>query len=187
MGKIQFRESDSARKVIGVKFSVGSSEFIRQSSHIQVINDRLYEEGIGSWTPAKCGPLDQRLGTSTNHGQCRTCDGSIASCVGHFGYINLAFPVFHVGYFKLTLQVLQCICKNCACLLLSEDQRSDFLRQIINPNLSYPQRKALHKGIVAACKKTNFCPRCGERNGILRKAPGSLLKIAYGYEIPEYK
>ncbi|KAK6019697.1 RNA polymerase Rpb1, domain 5 [Ostertagia ostertagi] len=171
MGKIQFRDSDSSQKVVGVKFSAGSSGFIRQSSHIQVINDRLYEEGARNWTPAKCGPLDQRLVSATN-------------CVGHFGYVDLAFPVFHVGYFKLIIQVIQCICKNCAGLLLSENQRSHFLRQIANPDLNYPQRKTLHRSIVAACK-TNFCLRCGQKSGIVRKAPGSLLKIAYGCEIPE--
>lgn len=32
-------------------------------------------------------------------------------CVGHFGYIDLELPVFHVGYFRTTIQVLQMICK----------------------------------------------------------------------------
>uniref|UniRef100_A0A7I4YH32 DNA-directed RNA polymerase subunit n=1 Tax=Haemonchus contortus TaxID=6289 RepID=A0A7I4YH32_HAECO len=187
MGKIQFRESNSVQKVVGVKFTAGSSEFIRQTSHVRVLNNRLYEEGARNFTPAKCGPLDRRLGTSNNYCTCSTCDSSLSDCVGHFGYVDLAFPVFHIGFFKSTIQVLQCICKNCARLLLSESQRSYFLRQIANPTLNYIQRKALHKSIVASCKKTSLCLQCGQRNGILRKATGAVLKIAYSCGISECK
>ena len=39
------------------------------------------------------------------------------------GYIQLQLPVFHVGYLKATQQMLTCICKTCARVLLSEDDR----------------------------------------------------------------
>ncbi|VDN21111.1 unnamed protein product, partial [Cylicostephanus goldi] len=42
------------------------------------------------------------------------------------------------------------------------------MRMISNPNLDYLRRKALHKNIVAACKKINPCPKCGHRNASLR-------------------
>lgn len=32
-------------------------------------------------------------------------------CVGHYAYIKLVVPVFHIGYFKHTIGILQCICK----------------------------------------------------------------------------
>lgn len=32
-------------------------------------------------------------------------------CVGHFGYLDLALPVYHVGHFRSTIQILQAICK----------------------------------------------------------------------------
>jgi DNA-directed RNA polymerase beta' subunit len=35
----------------------------------------------------------------------------LAECTGHFGYIKLALPVFHPGYFKAILGILQQICK----------------------------------------------------------------------------
>ncbi|KAK6038721.1 hypothetical protein COOONC_23774, partial [Cooperia oncophora] len=108
---------------VGVQFTAGSDKFIRQTSHVRVINSRLYEDGAGNWTPAKCGPLDGRLVSSTR-------------------------------------------LYNCSGLLLSENQRSDFLRQVANPSLGYLQRKALHKCITSTCKKTNCCPKCGHRNGM---------------------
>ncbi|KAK5974380.1 DNA-directed RNA polymerase subunit, partial [Trichostrongylus colubriformis] len=76
---------------------------------------------------------------------------------------------------------------NCANLLLTENQRLHFLRQVATPDFNYLQRKALHKSIVTACKKTTFCPKCGEKNGIVRKATGTILKIVYRYGTPECK
>ena len=42
---------------------------------------------------------------------CETCKKTLETCPGHFGYLKLDLPVFHVGYFKHTLNILQCICK----------------------------------------------------------------------------
>jgi DNA-directed RNA polymerase III subunit RPC1 len=36
---------------------------------------------------------------------CDTCNLKLADCAGHFGYITLELPVFHIGYFKNTLNV----------------------------------------------------------------------------------
>jgi len=44
------------------------------------------------------------------------------------GYIKLELPVFHIGYFKNTIQLLQCICKSCSRVLLPEAQRQIWLR-----------------------------------------------------------
>ncbi len=30
------------------------------------------------------------------------------------GFIQLVLPVFHIGYFKQTMVLLHCICKNCS-------------------------------------------------------------------------
>jgi DNA-directed RNA polymerase III subunit RPC1 len=37
----------------------------------------------------------------------------MADCAGHFGYIKLVLPVFHIGYFKAIIAILQEICKVC--------------------------------------------------------------------------
>ena len=59
----------------------------------------------------KHGPLDKRMGVSSNHDACETCHRKLKDCNGHFGYVKLALPVFHVGYLKKTIEILQCICK----------------------------------------------------------------------------
>ena len=44
------------------------------------------------------------------------------------GYIQLHLPVFHIGYFKNTREILQCICKSCSRVLLQDAERQRFLR-----------------------------------------------------------
>ena len=46
-------------------------------------------------------------------------------CAGHMAYIRLVLPVFHVGYFKQTITILQDICKVRPPLLAAGDSKSD--------------------------------------------------------------
>lgn len=50
-------------------------------------------------------------GTTDKKGECATCGGKLQDCVGHFGYIRLELPVYHIGYLKAVLTILQSICK----------------------------------------------------------------------------
>uniref|UniRef100_A0A914M070 DNA-directed RNA polymerase subunit n=1 Tax=Meloidogyne incognita TaxID=6306 RepID=A0A914M070_MELIC len=168
MGKEQFKEADTSRKVIGVKFTAGNTELIRQAAHIQIFNNRLYEDVQGKWLPAQYGPLDSRLGTFQKSLNCQTCNKNMNDCVGHFGFIDLEYPVFHVGFFRLIIQTLQCICKGCSQTLLQEEQKSLLLRQASNPNLDYLRKKALQKKIVTLSKKISMCTKCGFLNDIVR-------------------
>lgn len=43
----------------------------------------------------------------------------MTECPGHFGHIELAKPVFHVGFLTKTLKVLRCVCFYCSKLLVS--------------------------------------------------------------------
>jgi DNA-directed RNA polymerase III subunit RPC1 len=46
----------------------------------------------------------------------------------HAGYIQLELPVFHIGYFRNTVQILQCICKSCSRVLLPDEERQGWLK-----------------------------------------------------------
>lgn len=54
-------------------------------------------------------------GTSEKNAFCETCGMSAVDCVGHYAYIKLVVPVFHIGYFKHTIAILQAICKVLSC------------------------------------------------------------------------
>ena len=41
---------------------------------------------------------------------------------GYFGHLELARPVYHQGYFNVTLKTLRCICFNCGRLKKMMDE-----------------------------------------------------------------
>ena len=79
--------------------------------------------------------------TDKKGGECATCKGKLIDCAGHFGYIKLEMPVFHIGYFKNIIGILQCICKSCAHVLLSEEDRAQYLKRFRNPRLEIVPRQ----------------------------------------------
>lgn len=46
------------------------------------------------------------------------CLGNMTECPGHFGHIELAKPVFHVGFVTKIMKVLRCVCFFCSKLLV---------------------------------------------------------------------
>lgn len=44
--------------------------------------------------------------------------GNMTECPGHFGHIELAKPVFHVGFISKIMKVLRCVCFFCSKLLV---------------------------------------------------------------------
>jgi DNA-directed RNA polymerase III subunit RPC1 len=101
---------------------------IEKMSHVPVTTRTLYSRDE-TMTPMQNGPLDSRLGTNEKGLTCGTCKQGMTECPGHFGFIKLALPVFHVGYFKHTVSILQCICKQCSRVLLTEDDKVRHLRR----------------------------------------------------------
>jgi DNA-directed RNA polymerase III subunit RPC1 len=119
-------------------------------------------------TPAPGGPLDRRLGVSSKAAACGTCGLRLADCAGHFGYIKLELPVFHIGYFRTTIQILQCICKRCARVLLPPEELASWLRRFRRPGLERAQREAMFRRVLDLCKRVRVCPHCGEWNGVVK-------------------
>ncbi|GBG75764.1 hypothetical protein CBR_g21008 [Chara braunii] len=127
---------------------------------------------------ARVSEMESEIGTSSKRGECTTCSGKLTDCPGHFGYIQLELPVYHIGYFKNIVNILQCICKNCARILLAEDDRRLFQRRFRNPRIEVLQRKALVKKVIEKCKRQRMCPYCSSVNGVVKKSSG-VMKIIH--------
>ena len=178
MEKEQYRNTFYGMKITDLAFSVPNSQDIRKQSHIQCINTHLYSASEKNCKkPATYGVLDLRLGTSQKDTKCQTCGQGLAECVGHFGFIDLKLPVFHIGYFRFILGILQNICKRCSRVLLSPQDRFNFLVKLQKPELSYLEKKAIYKSINERCKKTKRCFHCNTFNGQIKKLP--LFKILH--------
>lgn len=68
--------------------------------------------------PKLGGLLDPRQGPPDRTSRCQTCSGNITECPGHFGHLELAKPVFHVGFMANIVKVMRCVCFYCSKLLI---------------------------------------------------------------------
>uniref|UniRef100_A0A8C1VDU1 DNA-directed RNA polymerase subunit n=1 Tax=Cyprinus carpio TaxID=7962 RepID=A0A8C1VDU1_CYPCA len=176
MVKEQFRETDVAKKISHICFGMKSAEQMRQQAHIQVVSKNLYSQDT-SHTPLQYGVLDHRMGTSEKDRPCETCGKNLADCLGHYGYLDLELPCFHVGYFKAIIGILQMICKTCSHILLTKEEKLQFLDYLRRPGLAYLQKRGLKKKISDKCRKKTTCVHCNAFNGPVKKC--GLLKIIH--------
>ncbi|XP_067671207.1 DNA-directed RNA polymerase III subunit RPC1-like isoform X3 [Haliotis asinina] len=176
MVKEQFREADVAKKISHVTFGMMTPQEMQQVAHIQVTCKNLYNQD-GSRKPVAFGVLDHKMGTSEKDNTCDTCGKGLADCTGHYGYVELELPVFHIGFFRTTITVLQMICKNCSHLLLHAADKKSFLEALKRPGMTYLQKKAMRKKIYDAARKVPICQYCGTYNGMVKKC--GLLKIIH--------
>lgn len=70
--------------------------------------------------PKPGGLSDPRLGTIDRKMKCETCTANMAECPGHFGHLELAKPMFHIGFIKTVLSIMRCVCFNCSKILVDE-------------------------------------------------------------------
>lgn len=174
---------DVAPKCIkGLEFSALSANEIVAQSETEVVTRDLYDLEKGRQVKEH-GALDTKMGTSSNAVECTTCHGNLATCHGHFGHIRLALPVFHVGYFKQIIRVLQCICKSCGAILLDQENKRKFLAELRRPNIDNLRRMKILTKVVDQCKKQRRCLQCNHVNGVVKKAASgagpAALKIVH--------
>ncbi|KAK4368173.1 hypothetical protein RND71_011965 [Anisodus tanguticus] len=93
----------------------------RQMSVVHIEHGETTERG----KPKPGGLSDPRLGTIDRKMKCETCMANMAECPGHFGHLELAKPMFHIGFMKPVLSVLRCVCFNCSKILADETVASD--------------------------------------------------------------
>ncbi|KAF8516014.1 hypothetical protein BU17DRAFT_76736 [Hysterangium stoloniferum] len=158
-----------------IQFSLLSQQEVVKISEFQVTHRDLYTPG--DRLPVKDGVLDRRLGTTDKGAFCETCGHNTQDCVGHYAYIKLILPVFHIGYFRHIIAILQQICKTCARVMLPESDRRVHLKRFRRPNLENLTRQKLCKAVNTAARKVVFCPYCGATNGTVKKQ--GTLKIVH--------
>jgi len=92
--------------------------------------------------PIRGGINDLRMGTVDKNQNCETCKSNFTDCPGHPGYIELAKPMYHIGFIEECRKILKCVCFNCSKLLIDEnDSKYKAARNTKNPkkrqNLMY--------------------------------------------------
>ncbi|CAI4228736.1 unnamed protein product [Auanema sp. JU1783] len=142
------------REVKRVQFGILSPDEIKRMSVGEVEFPEIYENG----KPKVGGLMDPRQGVIERRGRCMTCAGSLSDCPGHFAHMELAKPVFHIGYLAKTLKVLRCVCFYCSKLLL--DKENARVKDILKKTQGNPRRRLAL--IYDICKSKSVCESADE-------------------------
>lgn len=128
-----------------IEFGILSATEIRQMAVAEINNTKLH------------GPnsvYDERLGsTIITKDKCVTCGLTSKSCTGHFGFIRLAYPIFHPLFEKEILKLVKLFCISCARLIQAEESESSSFQ------LSTRSLKKMDRTI----DKSSICPFCNLR------------------------
>ncbi|KAI9845198.1 MAG: hypothetical protein M1838_001838 [Thelocarpon superellum] len=164
------------KRIKEIDFGILSNQDIVNQAVIEVSDRQLFDID-NDRAPIPNGALDGRLGTCSKTAACETCGGALQTCNGHFGHVKLALPAFHIGYFRMIITILQEICKDCSRILLTENERRSFLRDLRKSNIDSLRRTQIGKKINGQCRKARLCPYCGAVNGVVKKV--GALKIVH--------
>ncbi|WFD00426.1 DNA-directed RNA polymerase [Malassezia yamatoensis] len=149
----QFAQSVApVRQVKEVQFGILSPEEIRAFSVCKIEFPEVKDDATGKY---KVGGLsDPRLGTIDRNYKCQTCGEGQAECPGHFGHIDLARPVFHVGFLGKVKKVLECVCVHCG--KLKSDPISDpVFKSLLQSTRN--NRKRRFQRVWEYCSKISVC------------------------------
>jgi DNA-directed RNA polymerase III subunit RPC1 len=166
------------KRISHLQFCFFSPAEMQRMAEFQVSSRELFT--MPTRQPARGGCLDPRLGVSDKVSSCETCKRKLVDCAGHYGYIKLALPVFHIGFLRHTLQLLQCICKTCSRVMLVQSDRLKHLQKMRHPKSDVLAKAATFKKLIDKTKKVRNCPHCGATNGTVKKITGApTLKLVH--------
>ncbi|MDD3351224.1 MAG: DNA-directed RNA polymerase subunit A' [Candidatus Methanomethylophilaceae archaeon] len=149
------------KRIGSIKFSCVSPEEIRKMSATKVITADTYDdEGY----PIDMGLMDPRMGVIEPGLRCKTCGCKVDECPGHFGHIDLALPVIHVGFVKDIKMLLESTCRSCGRLMLTPDQISDTrndMERMEELGGDTMDVKNFAKVTAKGASTKGLCPYCG--------------------------
>ncbi|KAB7506534.1 DNA-directed RNA polymerase II subunit RPB1 [Armadillidium nasatum] len=139
------------RSVRRIQFGILSPDEIKRMSVTEggIRYPEVYENG----KPKQGGLMDPRQGCIDRNTRCTTCAGNMTDCPGHFGHLELAKPVFHVGFLTKIMKVLRCVCFYCSKLLYNAQHPK--VREIVTKSKGQPRKRLLH--IYNLCKSKMIC------------------------------
>jgi len=148
----------SKKEIGGIEFGLLSPDKIRKMSATRIITPDTYDE---DGFPIEMGLMDTRLGVIEPGLRCKTCGQRVKDCPGHFGHIELAMPVIHVGLAKTIYAILKSTCRGCGKLLLTDkdvEKLRDMYRRVVARGDSTSN---IVKEVVKIASRVQVCPHCG--------------------------
>lgn len=147
------------KKIGSIAFALLSPVEIREMSATKIITADTYDD---DGYPIEMGLMDPRLGVIEPGLRCKTCGRTVGDCPGHFGHIDLAMPVIHVGFTKIIKNLLRSTCKACGRILLPTEQVDQLKQQRQGAQDMGRYEDFVKEVVKQASKPVEACPHCGE-------------------------
>ncbi|ENN95928.1 DNA-directed RNA polymerase subunit A' [Methanocaldococcus villosus KIN24-T80] len=165
-----------------IMFGVLSPDYIRKMSAARIVTPDTYDE---DGYPIEGGLMDPRLGVIDPGLVCKTCGGRIGECPGHFGHIELAKPVIHIGFAKTIYKILKSVCPHCGRVAITENKRREILEKMRKLEEEGGNKWEICEEVYKEASKANVCPYCGEiKYDVKYEKPTSYYRIDGNEEKP---
>ncbi|KAI5184396.1 DNA-directed RNA polymerase II subunit RPB1 [Nematocida homosporus] len=182
------------RKVESIEFGILSPEDVVAISVCKIEHPETVENGV----PKEGGLADLRLGTSERGFLCSTCGHRFDQCTGHFGYIELSKPVFHIGFLAKVKKILESVCFFCSKLRIEKQQLPSLKprnqkerKRRLNLVWGLAKNRAVCLGeVLPGLEETpgeKVRSGCGNRQPTIRREGLHLLAFQKGEELAEGK
>jgi DNA-directed RNA polymerase II subunit RPB1 len=131
--------------IYAVSYHIAGSEENQVNSAVQITNKELFQGDL----PADYGVYSSSMGTTDKAWRCSCCGEKKGRCPGHFGSIELNYPVKQPMFRDYIVKILKVICFRCGRLIVTKD-------------VKVPSRKRLMEyARIATYDKINKCPHLG--------------------------
>ncbi|KAI5303594.1 hypothetical protein KEM56_007384 [Ascosphaera pollenicola] len=150
MASVTFSHSQAPLRTIKeIQFGLLSPDEIKKMSVVKIVYPETMDDQ--RQRPREEGLNDPKLGTIDRAFKCATCEQGIMDCPGHFGHIELASPVFHIGFLTKIKKLLETVCINCGKI------KADMTDPKYAEALRYRDPKRRFDAIWRLCKDKLLC------------------------------
>lgn len=154
-----------------------SDDEVRKLAVVKVHNASTYDRGV----PKIDGINDPRLGVVDHTVRCPTCYK--ANCDQHFGYVELARPVYRLGTVNTVMLILRCVCRECArpkfrALQDGLDDGPDGLTDV-TAILELPIGRERLRQMSEVCRSKLTCMWCGAPQPTYTKRDRTFIDAVY--------
>ena len=149
------------KRIYSLNFALLSPDEIRKMSAIKVTTADTYDE---DGFPLDRGLMDLHMGVIEPGLRCKTCNGKVDECPGHFGHIELAMPVIHVGFVKEIKSILEATCNSCGRIKMKEEELEVYrpiLEKTVLNGEETPESSSIIDKIMDEASQRTVCPHCG--------------------------
>lgn len=158
------RLTNQPKKIGHMQFGLLAPREVRGLSATKVITADTYDD---DGFPIEMGLMDPRMGVIEPGLRCKTCGQKVGDCPGHFGHIDLAMPVIHVGFVRTVRDLMRSTCRGCGHILFSERIREEYDRMLASYMQEDKDVSLLARRVAKDASNVTVCPHCAREHGTI--------------------